>query len=165
MGYLDGLTASSFKKGPDGREIFYPFGIYGGGRVAPSEAEASALKNQLKWYMAVSLVGVIALQLTLGIIACLAAVAVSILWFAFLILPRTAGWERTAERLTFAESMGSASCAHGKGTLIFLLVISLALLAASAWFLAMTGEMVGLAGVAIFIACTAVFGVMLAKFR
>src|SRR5206468_824899 len=60
MGYFDGLTSSSFKTGQDGRKLFFPWGAMGRGYTIESERDYERLRSQVKSYIIVSFVLIIA---------------------------------------------------------------------------------------------------------
>jgi hypothetical protein len=65
MGYFDALTSGYFKTAPDGRKLFFPWGVLGRGYTINSEPDYERLRRQVKAYTVVSLVlivGVTALQ-------------------------------------------------------------------------------------------------------
>lgn len=60
MGYFDGLTSGSFKTTQDGRRLFFPWGVLGSGYSIATEQDYQRLRQQVKGYMIVSLVLIIA---------------------------------------------------------------------------------------------------------
>ena len=60
MGYFDGLISGSFKTTQDGRRLFFPWGVLGSGYSIASERDYQRLRQQVKGYMIVSLVLIIA---------------------------------------------------------------------------------------------------------
>ena len=86
MGYFDALTSGYFKTAPDGRKLFFPWGILGRGYTIDSDPDYERLRRQVKAYTIVSLVlivGVTALQAYVG------AVVIGALLIAFYL-----GWLR-----------------------------------------------------------------------
>ena len=63
MGYFDAITSGSFKTAPDGRQLFFPWGVIGHGYVIPTDAEYHRLRRQTKIYTAVSLALIIAVAM------------------------------------------------------------------------------------------------------
>ena len=52
MGYFDGLADVLFKTAPDGRKIFYPYGILGKGYILPDDASYQKCKRFIKtWHL------------------------------------------------------------------------------------------------------------------
>src|SRR3954464_5190392 len=112
MGYFDALTSGYFKTAPDGRKLFFPWGVLGRGYTIGSEQDFKRLRRQVKAYTIVSLVlivGVTALQAYVG------AVVIGALLIAFYL-----GWMRyllhglhpSDERLSLQDSMTSQARAH-----------------------------------------------------
>ena len=112
MGYFDALTSGYFKTAPDGRKLFFPWGVLGRGYTIDSEQDYERLRRQVKAYTIVSLVlivGVTALQAYVG------AVVIGALLIAFYL-----GWMRyllrglrsSDERLSLQDSMTLQARAH-----------------------------------------------------
>jgi len=168
MGYFDGLTASSFKKDAEGRDLFFIWGKLGKGRVVPSEADGTWVRGYLKVYYICVLIGVVPLVLmsgqpgeprwllTIGVFMLVAVAALAPLWL------RTREWPLASERLTFKESMTTSAKAHGAVSLTVLVVLAILMVAGSLFVLVYTdGTVVGAFGVVFFGACLAVFLFML----
>ena len=125
MGYFDGLANSSFKIDAEGREVFFPYGIFAKGRVLPDAETADAIRGKIvNFYkilmfagipLSVVLVnlpgGVIAL-VGVGILACFGS------WFYFRQLCE--GLEISDERLGYAEAQRNAARGHSYLGLIVL---------------------------------------------
>src|SRR3954470_22575522 len=47
MGYFDGLANSAFKKDGQGRDLFFPNGILGKGRILPDAETAAKLRHKV----------------------------------------------------------------------------------------------------------------------
>ena len=102
MGYFDGLTSGSFKTTGDGRRLFFPWGVLGGGYAIASEAAYQRLRQQVKAYMVVTLVLVIASGLYEPYRAPLAAAALLVAFYLawmWRVLPHM---ERSDEKLSDA---------------------------------------------------------------
>jgi hypothetical protein len=52
MGYFDALTSNAFKTAPDGRKLFFPWGVLGRGYVLASGASTSGCgdKSRSTWW-------------------------------------------------------------------------------------------------------------------
>jgi hypothetical protein len=50
VGWLDRIATASFKKDAEGRNLFFPWGKLGPGRVVPSEADSAWIRSYLKIY-------------------------------------------------------------------------------------------------------------------
>lgn len=126
MGYFDALTSGSFKTGEDGRRLFFPWGILGGGYAIGSEESYQRLRRQVKAWMIVSfilIVGGASLQGGLmSIVMLIPLLAFYAIWMVFL-LP---GLEPTDERLSLQESTASQARAHSKVALWLLEIGSIA---------------------------------------
>jgi Ca2+/Na+ antiporter len=113
MGYFDGLTSGSFKTAQDGRKLFFPWGVLGSGYAIASEPDYQRLRQQVKAYMAVTLVLVIVSGMYEPYLAPLAAAAVLVCFYLgwmWRVLPRL---QRSDEKLSLQESMTSQAQAHG----------------------------------------------------
>ena len=158
MGYFDGLTSGSFKTAQDGRRLFFPWGVLGSGYAMASEPDYQRLRGQVKAYMVVTLVLVIASGMYEPYVAPLAA-AVPLMGFylawMWRVLPRL---QRSGEKLSLRESMTSQATAHGPVVLWLLEILSIAFVGAGVWmFVADPGSRL----TALF--CTIFFGLCAAK--
>ena len=164
MGYFDGLTAASFKKDAEGRDLFFLWGKLGKGRVIPSETDGAWVRRYLKLYYIGVLVAIVPMLmisgepmqgrwlLTLGAFLLLALAALIPLW------SRVRAWPLAAERLTYKEAVSASAKAHGVVSLSVLVVLSM-LMAAGSLFVALytDGTVVGTLGVLFFGGCLGVF--------
>jgi len=132
MGYFEGLTSSSFKTTADGRRLFFPWGVLGRGYAIDSEERYERLRKQVKAYIVVSLLLVIAAPAffradNLMVPFALAGVSVAfyVAWMCVL-LPRLG---TTDEALSLRESMSSQARAHGPVILWLLTIASLVFVA------------------------------------
>jgi Ca2+/Na+ antiporter len=113
MGYFEGLTSGSFKTTEDGRRVFFPWGVLGGGYAIASEPDYQRLRQQVKAYMVVTLVAVIAAGMYEPYRAPLAAAALLVCFYLgwmWRVLPRL---RRSDEKLSMQESMTTQARAHG----------------------------------------------------
>ena len=168
MGYFDGLTASSFKKDAQGRDLFFIWGKLGKGRVIPTEADGASVRNYLKNYYICLLVGILPMVmlggkageprwfLAIGIFLVLALAALVPLFL------RTRQWAVADERLTYREAMSASAAAHGAVTLWLLAAVA-ALFVAGGLFLLLATDatLIGLLMALFFGACLGVFVWML----
>jgi hypothetical protein len=158
MGYFDGLISGSFKTAQDGRRLFFPWGVLGSGYAIASEQDYRRLRQQVKAYMAVTLVSVIASGMYEPYIAPLAAAAVLVAFYIawmWRMLPRM---QRSGEKLSLQESMTSQAQAHGATVLWLLEIVSIAFVLAGIAMLAFDPGSRLTA-----FACTAFFGLCAAK--
>ena len=135
MGYFDALTSSYFKTEPDGRRLFFPWGVLGRGYVLASERDYERLRGQLKAYTIVTLIltiGAAALHSYVGaIIVGVALIAFYLVWAQFLLR----GLPQSDERLSLEESMTSQGLAHNAAMLWLLEILSLVFVAAGLFIL------------------------------
>ena len=167
MGYFDGLVSGSFKQDDTGRTLFFPYGVLGGGKVAPSAEAAQSLRTTLKIYYMVALPVIIAASVAGGFLYSMAAALVLILLYEIWVRGKTAGWVRSSIKLTYAESSGNSARALGKGTLLALLLMS-AVLAASGAIIAIAmpqERLTGIVSVIFFGGCMVAFVYMMRRRR
>ena len=158
MGYFDGLTSGSFKATQDGRRFFFPWGVLGSGYAIATEQNYRRLRQQVKAYMVVTLVLVIASGIYEPYRAPLAAAALLVAFYLawmWRVLPHM---ERSDEKLSLQESMTTQARAHGPVVL---------------WLLEIASIVFVISGIAIFVFdpgsrltalfCTAFFGLCAAK--
>ena len=165
MGYFDGLANSSFKKDAEGRDLFFPHGMMGKGRVLPDAETADALRAKIvNFYkllmfggiplmvVLVNLPGGIPLVVAIGVLFCIGS------WFYLRHL--TSDYPISDERITYAEAQRSAARGHSYIGLVVLSVISL-LFVAGGVFILLVGDadsrLVGLLCTVFFGACFCVF--------
>lgn len=133
MGWLAELdgTRTAFKTDVRGHVSFHPFGIFGRGYVVPNEEGAAAARAAQRLSMLLGLALMIAASVfSSGYAGLLAAsvVALGIQWIQ--VQRATAGWERSASRLTLRDTMpiGGRSTVIGLWTLVALSVTFVAVL-------------------------------------
>jgi hypothetical protein len=163
MGYFDALAASNFKTAPDGRRLFFPWGIWGRGYVIPTELHYVRLLRQIKIYTIVSLVGIIVLGSGFNWFWAFAAAAVLIIFYVAWVPVLVRGLASSDEKLTMGESMTTQARTHNLGTLWLLLIIALLFVAGGLAMLVFDSQQWPLALVVIvfFGLCAAVFVRML----
>jgi hypothetical protein len=113
MGYFEGLASGSFKTTPDGRWLFFPWGVLGRGYSIAAEEDYQRLRRQIKIYMMVALVLIIGGNLFAGYAAGLVMAAILCgfyLSWMWSLLPRL---KSSGEKLSLQESMTSQARAHG----------------------------------------------------
>jgi hypothetical protein len=159
MGYFEGLTSGSFKTTPDGRRLFFPWGVAGRGYSIASEEDYLRIRRRIKTYMAVSLALIVAANVVAGAVVC-AAIAAALMtfylgWMA-LLLPRLTF---SGEKMSLEESMTSSAQAHG-ATVLRLMQIGALALAAAGILMLVTDSHHRLIGLFV----TLFFGLCLAKF-
>ena len=173
MGYFDGLANSAFKKDAEGRDLFYPNGIFGKGRVLPDAETAAMLRAKLVNFYKLMMLGGIPLMVVLvnipgGIpVVIVVGVAIGIgSWIYFRRLTRP--FPTTDERMTYAEANRSAARGHSYVGLIVLSVIGFLFVVAGV-FLILVGDSeaqwIGIGSVVFFGACLFAFLKMIASKR
>ncbi|MDQ7774131.1 MAG: hypothetical protein RDU13_11505 [Elusimicrobiales bacterium] len=134
MGYFEGVGSMYFKKDPQGRAVFYPWGALGKGYVLSDETMEPRLRRFLKTYI-ILVVPVFAVAAAFGLGWIIAFTAVSIAWFHLAAKRMLSGCAVSGERLTLRESYSNAARSHNRATLWVLLLVSL-FFAVSAFYLA-----------------------------
>jgi hypothetical protein len=172
MGYFDGLTATSFKKDAQGRDLFFIWGKFGKGRIVPTEADGAAVRNYLKNYYICVIVGVVPMVMLAGgvfeprwfmAIGIFMVLALAALVPLFL---RTRQWTVADERLTYREAMSASAAAHGAVSLWILIVLSALFVAVSLFvLLAADAVLIGLLCLIFSGGCLGVFVWMLVMRR
>ena len=100
MGYFDALTSGYFKTAPDGRKLFFPWGVLGRGYTIDSEQDYERLRRQVKAYTIVSLVLIVAVT---ALQAYVGAVVIGTLLIAFYLGDAlSAAWPAGVGRTTVA---------------------------------------------------------------
>jgi len=146
MGYFEGLTSGCFKITPDGRRLFFPWGILGSGYAIASEEGYGRLRQQVKSYLISGMVLIIGSLLfggyALEIATAAFLIALYLAWMCYL-LPRL---KHSGEKLSLQESMTSRAHAHGAVVLWLLEIAALAfvgsgifvlIVAPGLWFIAL----------------------------
>jgi hypothetical protein len=125
VGYFEGLTNGSFKTDSEGNTVFYPWGVFGKGRILPDEPTEKKVRGFVSLYYKVSLPSIIGAGVIIG-------------WaWAFVLVPILAGWfyfgskslvkefPYSEEKLTLKEGYKNSAKGHNTSTLWLLLVCSL----------------------------------------
>lgn len=163
MGYFDAIASSSFKTLPDGRRLFFPWGVLGRGYAISSEAYYERLRRQVKTYTAVSLVIIIGVMTVQQYLWGFAA--------AGLLMVAYAGWasfqlralQPTGERLSYRESLSTQAHLHNKTVLWLMEGVSLVYVAGGLIILRAQPDMwmVAVAVIVFFGACAVAIARML----
>jgi hypothetical protein len=128
MGYFDALTSSAFKTTEDGRRLFFPWGVLGRGYVL-TERQYEKLQKQVRIYMIVALVLIIAMAVLKEYLATAVVVAFLLgfylIWMKFVL----ADLQPADERLSLEESMTSQAVRHNPVMLWFMTIVSFAFVA------------------------------------
>jgi hypothetical protein len=103
MGYFDALVRNLFMTAPDGRRVFFPWGVVGRAYVIGSESDYERLRRQIKISLIVAPVLVIisglALSRSLFGLAAVALIALIVAWMLYLLRDLAS----PAERLSLQE--------------------------------------------------------------
>ena len=159
MGYFDGLTASCFKFGEDGRTIFFPYGIFGKGYTVPNDSKENELRNFMKKYYVVTLPIVIGVGVGIGWLFSFLILPFFLLWSFITLRRKTNGLQVSEERLKFIESLHNSAEAHNTITLWVLFIFSVLFVVGSVFLIAKKPEelFVGLLGFVFFGSGSVVF--------
>ena len=166
MGYFQGLTDATFKTGPGGEFLFYPWGILAKGRVLPDQATYERLRKQLTlaymWFFGgMFLVTLFAGGSPFRLVATASIpIVVFLLWWFLGPFREVLRYPVSAEKLRLTESYRNSSRSHNLAILMILLVTSLLFTGVSAWF-ALTKSSLLAAGYAVFMGlCSAAIAYM-----
>jgi hypothetical protein len=169
MGYFDGLANASFKKNSEGTSIFYPWGIFGRGRVIPDHHTEKRIRAFLTRYYKLSLLSLTAVGILGGWIWAALLLPLHCLWFYLGVKPLVSECAYSTDKLTIKESCSGSAAGHSRSTL-WLLLTSSGLLVLGGVLMASNADsldsmILGLLCVVFFGACCAAFGYMLAVKR
>lgn len=139
--YFTLLSEPHFTVGPDGRETFHPYGLFGRGYVVPDTATGTRLRRALKWTYAIDF-GVIGLLA--GALGNVFGIGLGAIILVLVVVPlhvviagrQARGLDVSSERLTVAAMQRNQAARFGKRTLWLLsaLGLGMALLSAEmAW--------------------------------
>lgn len=131
MGYLDGLTDSSFKTDDEGNTVFYPFGLCGKGRILPDKDSKNDLRMFLKRYYQVSLTSMLVALLTLGLFWSLLIATCYLVPFYYVILNKVRNFPVSEMTLNISDSMKNSAQSHNRFTLCVLLIVCILFVLAS----------------------------------
>jgi Ca2+/Na+ antiporter len=116
-GYFNALTSGYFKTGADRRMLFFPWGTMGRGYAIPSAERYESMHRQLKIYMIVSLVLIIAPIAAQFYITGFAVAAALMVFYAAWTPILKRGLEPSEERMTMRDNMATQARIHNKGML------------------------------------------------
>jgi hypothetical protein len=147
MSYFEALAAGAFKNDGEGRPLFFPWGAIGAGYVIRSEADRARVHGALVRMHQAAHLAAVPLVLLAPLWLPFALLPPSLLAYAAWVNRRTAGWERSAERLSLAESLDIQARLLQRWVLWLFLAASLAFTAGAAHMLATDPEQRLVAGV------------------
>jgi hypothetical protein len=125
MGYFDALTSSRFKKDQSGRSVFYPWGIFGKGRVLPDEETENRVRGFVRRYYMISLPVIIIAGVTIGFVSAFVLAPILIVWYQFESKALIAGCSVSDDKLTLKESFANQAKVHNKKFLWLCLILSI----------------------------------------
>jgi hypothetical protein len=163
VGYFDALTSGAFKSAPDGRRLFFPYGVIGRGYVLPSEEAYQRLYGQLKTFTIVALVLIIGAS---ALLAFLWAAVIAVLLILFYGAWASYAVRRLApsdERLSLQESMSTQAVTHNAAMLWATEIGSLVFVAAGVFMLLTSPDsrLIALVSIGFFGVCAVAFARML----
>lgn len=127
MGYFEGLAAAAFKKGAGGQTLYYPWGIFGKGRILPDDDTERRARAFLIRYYKISLPASVVLALVLGLKWALVAGVLATAGFHMANKRLVGHLPCSAERLTLKEGYRNSAARHRASTLWLLLAASVVL--------------------------------------
>lgn len=125
MNILDAMVENSFKKLPDGREAFYPNGIFGIGCILPNDEIKTNIKNFLKTYYIVAIIVVLAAVMLKFYLAAIIAALLLLIWFYAKIRQLTKGLETTTVKLSASETLAKSAKNYAPWVMIVGLIFGL----------------------------------------
>jgi hypothetical protein len=133
LGYFDGLTDAAFKKDSQGKNLFFPWGVFGAGYVLEDEAAKNKMRRYLKINYMIMLPSLFLLLMFVGAIKTVLASLMYSVWFYFQLHKMTRQLPRSTEKLKLSESSLNSARSHSLFTLILLTLLSLGFVAAGIW--------------------------------
>lgn len=163
MGYFDAISSGSFKTMPDGRRLFFPWGVFGRGYAIPTEAEYQRLRRQAKFSTVVSLVLIIAVAMMQQVLWTIGVGAVLMVAYAAWAYVQMRRLEPTDEKLSYRESLSTQAFLHNKVVLWTMEAVSMLYVALGLVILIVDPQswLVALGSILFFGACAVVFARML----
>lgn len=120
MGYFDSLASSLFKKDESGKSIFYPWGVFGKGRVLPDEETENRVRRLVIRFFMIGIILVLIVGGSVGWVYGFIPVVVFIAWYQFKLMALIAGCSVSHEKLTFREGWAKR---FNKTTLWLMLIL------------------------------------------
>ena len=161
MGYFDGLTNASFKPDTDGNTVFFPYGVWGKGRLITDADIAEQLRKFISRFYMVAFSMMLVIGVTVGYIWAFIAMPFVMLWYFQGIKKFLKDAPFSDVKLSNRESMQNVASGMNKYLIWFLFLVSLLFVAASVFLVMETGDLfLGLGGV-FFAVCGFVFVFML----
>jgi hypothetical protein len=163
--YFNCLTEASFKKDNDGNTLFFPWGIYGKGRIITDELIKRKVRSFIGIYHIVSFSASIFTVIFLGWAWLFLLVPVSIVWFHLAIKSLLSGCRYSEVKLSFRESLTKSAKMFNKFTLWLLLLGSFLFVVTGIIVLIIAKStsdlLVGISSIIVFGTCTILYAYML----
>jgi hypothetical protein len=168
MGYFKGLAAGNFHKDADGRNLFFPYGVFARGRVLPDEHLERRVRAFVTRYHVISLVGIVVFVSFFRWIWLVPFVAFLAVWYYVEARVLVGGCAYSADKLSLRDSVANSAAAHNAVTLWLMLAGSLLFVATGAYMAFQSAEPVDRAfgiGGAIFFAIGGAIAAWMLKLR
>ena len=128
VGYFDAIAEASFKTDTAGRHLFFPWGSFGRGYVIPTEEAFENTRRALSRMQRVVFTAVVVSVLARPW-APVAVLALYGVFLAYWARRTSAGWERSAERLSLLEAYDNQARSMNRRVIWALLMLSLVFMA------------------------------------
>jgi hypothetical protein len=172
MGYFDGLTDAAFKKDRSGNTVYYPWGVFGRGRILPDEKVAEVRLFLRRYYQAIFL-GIVPMAVVVQIKSVAPVVKLAlplalgvgfVIWFLIKVRFLMAGTEFSDESLSFRESYRNSAAGHSQWMLWAMFAGSWVFVGTGVWMVLRNQSQrdvyYGAAAVVLFSLCACVIGYM-----
>jgi hypothetical protein len=163
--YFKYFTDASFKKDDNGNTLFFPWGIYGKGRIITNELTERKVRGFINIYLIVNFLTIILTIGLLGWIWLLLLVPVFTGWFYLAMKSLLNGCPYSEEKLFFRESLTKSAKMLNKFTLWLLLLGSFLFVIAGIALLLTAkspGDLLaGIGSIVFFGACATLYAYML----
>jgi hypothetical protein len=127
MRYFNALTDAYFKTDKDGRTVFFPWGFLGRGYTLASDEETQRLRRQIKSYIIVSMVLVVAVMVPLGLLSGLAVGVPFVLFYLVWMFYLLRRLQRSDERMSMKEGLQAQASGYNNPIFLWLMdIVSLA---------------------------------------
>ncbi len=109
MNILDAMLENSFKKLEDGSEAFYPWGIFGKGRIIPNQEEKKKLQNYLRFLYITSFIIMIIMIATRAYIPFILLSAIITIIWQLSLNKQVKNYKISEIKITYSENMKKSS--------------------------------------------------------
>ncbi len=125
MSYFDALTGSGFKKDDAGNIVFYPWGVFGKGRVLQDEETENKVREFIRRYYTISLPVIIIVGVTVSWVYALILLPVLFAWYYVKSRALIAGCAVTQDKLTLKQTYTNSAKVYNKKVLWLFLIFSI----------------------------------------